>query len=70
MPSGRIVVSGGRDRTIRFWDARTGELRVTLPTGEGWVNSLDVAPGGRTVAAGVNDGTVRLWDLSQTPELR
>jgi Flp pilus assembly protein TadD len=75
-PDGRYVltssapafpVSCGEGRTVRFWDAATGEP-VTAPLRHPHVVgpsafSLD----GRRVVTGCNDGTVWVWNVASDP---
>ncbi|KIM32666.1 hypothetical protein M408DRAFT_184821 [Serendipita vermifera MAFF 305830] len=62
-PDGRRIVSGSEDRTIRVWDAETGEV-VTGPL-KGHTDrvfSVAFSPDGRQIVSGSSDGTVRVWD--------
>ena len=66
-PDGRVAVTGGFDRTLRWWDAAVGkELRVTEL--DDLVTGLAVAPDGRTVLAAVGGKRLRAWDLASGKE--
>ncbi|KAG8776443.1 hypothetical protein FRC12_000908 [Ceratobasidium sp. 428] len=61
------IVTGSRDRTIKVWSVRTGELRETLVAHEGSVLCLKVelgcgAGGGGFMCSGSSDRTVRVWE--------
>lgn len=60
----KILVSGGRDKAIKVWDLQTGELKKTLQSDSGVINSLAIAPDGKTVVSGSGDRVVRIWDLT------
>jgi WD40 repeat protein len=57
-PDGRRIVSGSRDKTVKVWDAATGQETLTL---EG-ASSVAFSPDGRRIVSGGWDGTVRVWD--------
>ena len=67
-PDGRLLASGGDDKTVRLWDPATGEHRRTLTGHTGGrltsgVLSMAFSPDGRLLASGGGgDSTVRLWD--------
>lgn len=49
--------------TVRLWDAGTGQLVLTIPSGS--VSALAVNPDGTLLASGSNlDGTISLWDAA------
>ncbi|KAI0042230.1 WD40 repeat-like protein [Auriscalpium vulgare] len=62
-PDGKRVVSGSGDKTIRTWDAQTGET-VGLPfTGHtGFVITVAFSPDGTRIVSGSGDRTLRNWD--------
>ncbi|KAG8795791.1 hypothetical protein FRC16_009954, partial [Serendipita sp. 398] len=60
---GRRIVSGSRDKTVRIWDAETGQQHGSSLEGHnGWVLSVDFSPDGRWIVSGSEDKTVRIWD--------
>ncbi|KAH9487249.1 Vegetative incompatibility protein HET-E-1 [Psilocybe cubensis] len=67
-PDGKHIVSGSNNRTLRLWDAETGEqIGAPLEGHEHWVWSVAFSPDGRHIVSGSLDKTLRLWD-AQTRE--
>lgn len=61
-----MVVSGGRDRSICGWSARTGEFlfaRRYCHAGE--VTAVDVTARGRIIVSGSRDRTLGVWALQE-----
>lgn len=66
-PDGTMIVSGGQDGVIRFWDTITGELLSERIGHRAAVLSIAFSPDGkRVVSAGVE--RVRSWDVPPTPD--
>jgi hypothetical protein len=61
-----LLVSGGVDRTVRFWDIATGSEHAR-GVHRLHVRSVHALPWGRRVASGSLDSTVRQWTPSGTP---
>lgn len=58
---GQYILTGSRDRTVRIWDAATGQ-QVRL------LDNIDVAsvawsPDGQRILTGGSDSTARIWDM-------
>jgi WD40 repeat protein len=60
-----VVISGSHDRTVRRWDARTGDPIGRALTGHTEVVNavaFDTIEGRALVVSGSDDRTIRLWD--------
>lgn len=57
----KILVTGGGDATVRFWDLRTKTQSKIVKRHDHWVQSLDISPDGKYVASGALDGGVNLY---------
>ena len=78
-PNGRLLATGGEDKTVRLWDPATGEHLRTLTGHTDAVLAVAFSPDGRLLAtAGVTMGMrvlaggkgVRLWDSDTGEYLR
>ena len=68
-PTGKIVVTGSRDRTARLWDKHTGQPLGQVLQHGGPVWAIAFSPDGRTVLTGSGLaarewGESRLWEAA------
>ncbi|MFN4257806.1 MAG: WD40 repeat domain-containing protein [Gemmataceae bacterium] len=61
---GKILATGGADKTVRLWDGGSGKLLSTLEGHTAAVTHLAWSPDARTLASGGSDMVIRLWDTS------
>ena len=69
-PTGTVLVSGGSDGTLRWWDLQHGECVRVRKAHQGAVQSLKRSPDGRLLASCGDDGAIRVWDLASGEHLR
>src|SRR6266702_1585731 len=62
---GQHIVSGSKDRTIRVWNAITGETVAGTFSGHSdWVRSVAFSPDGQRIVSGSEDRTIRVWNAT------
>jgi uncharacterized protein YjiK len=69
-PDGQTLASSSRDKTIKLWDPRTGELRQTLAPHAADVYCVAWSPKSDVFASCSADQTIRLWDAKTLQVLR
>ena len=66
---GAFIVSASWDKTLKVWDARSGEARLTLQGHTDGVRGCAVSPDGAFIVSASNDETLKVWD-ARTGEAR
>ena len=68
-PVGSQLASASEDKTVRIWDASTGQEVSQLQGHSNSVNSVAWSPDGSQLASASDDETVRIWDASTGQEV-
>jgi len=69
-PDGKTLASGSNDKTVKLWEAASGQELRTLAGHSSQVSSVAFSPDGKVLATGSYDNTVKLWDIASGQELR
>lgn len=56
-----MLVTGGSDCTVRFWDIRTKTQKKIQKKHNHWVQCIEISPCGKYVVSGAVDGGVKLF---------
>jgi WD40 repeat protein len=64
-PDGKRLVSVANDKSVKMWDAQTGQEFLSFKAD---VRSVAFSPDGHRLASGSSDGTVTTWDATPLPE--
>ena len=62
-PHGQLIATSGSDGTVKLWDARTYQERMTLKGHYKPVESVAFSPDGKLLATASHDETIKLWDV-------
>ncbi|KAK0518649.1 Lissencephaly-1 [Tilletia horrida] len=60
----QFVATGSRDKTIRIWDASSGQCLRTLHGHDNWIRALVFHPNGKALLSASDDKSVKVWDLA------
>jgi WD40 repeat protein len=69
-PTGRRLVTGGIDRTLRLWEVDSGKEVRRFAGHTMGVTTLALSADGRRAVSGSLDKSVRLWDVDTGEELQ
>jgi WD40 repeat protein len=50
------------DKTLKVWDAKTGQETLTLKEHTSVVYSVSFSTDGKRIVSGSSDSTVKVWD--------
>jgi WD40 repeat protein len=69
-PTGAVLVSGGSDGMLRWWDLQHRECVRVRKAHQGVVQSLKSSPDGQKLASCGDDGAIMIWELESGERLR
>ncbi len=62
-PDGKLLATASIDKTVKIWDAETGQEIRTLSGHTDWVNAAAFSPDGKFIASASRDKTVKIWNV-------
>ncbi|KAK6908164.1 nuclear distribution protein PAC1 [Kwoniella mangroviensis CBS 8507] len=61
---GAFVATGSRDKSIKLWDAISGQCLRTFVGHDNWIRALVFHPSGKFLLSASDDKTIKIWDLA------
>jgi len=70
-PDGQRVITAGQDKTVRVWDAATGEELAVMRGHKTFPDNVTLSPDGqRVMTNGIwGDGIIRIWSIADGKEI-
>jgi WD40 repeat protein len=68
-PDGRVLASGGDDKTVKLWSLPAGELLHTLTGHTKLITDVEFTPDSRLVAAASEDRSISVWSVADGKRL-
>ncbi|MEO8607944.1 MAG: NB-ARC domain-containing protein [Chloroflexota bacterium] len=65
-----LLISGGGDGTLRWWDTHSGECLLAQKAHQGTIRSLRRSPDGSQLASCGDDGAIMIWDIEHGSLIR
>ena len=63
-PDGKQIASCHSGKTIRVWDATTGDCIHTLTDPTGYITSISWSPNGKYISSGSWGNIIKVWDIT------
>ena len=61
---GEMIATSSEDKTIKFWDLKTMELKSTMKGHTATVHSIAASPDRQLLASSSTDKTIRIWNIA------